>query len=224
MNHLSTRALVAAAGAVTAVALVTGCSSDDNTSGDGHGDHAHMTMMSATPSGTVASTAGQSAHNQADVMFNQMMIPHHEQAVAMADLVPTRTDNAELRTLATQIRSAQQPEIDQMNARLASWGVGSGMGSGSGGSGTGDMGHENMGHGTMNGMMTPAQMTALEQASGAEFDKLWLTGMIAHHEGAVSMAETELADGVNPESRAMATQIKTSQQAEIDQMKTMLGQ
>nr|KOY49982.1 hypothetical protein ISGA_06895 [Gordonia sp. NB41Y] len=157
-------------------------------------------------------------------MFNQMMIPHHEQAVAMADLVPTRTDNAELRTLATQIRSAQQPEIDQMNARLASWGVGSGMGSGSGGSGTGDMGHENMGHGTMNGMMTPAQMTALEQASGAEFDKLWLTGMIAHHEGAVSMAETELADGVNPESRAMATQIKTSQQAEIDQMKTMLGQ
>ncbi len=218
MNRLATRALVAAAGAVAAAALVAGCSSDDTAaSGDGHTDHTHTTTvpMSSTAA-SAGSTATQGAHNEADVMFNQMMIPHHEQAVEMADLVPSRTQNAQLRALATQIRDAQQPEIDQMTARLKSWGVD--VDSGDDHSGHGDMGH------SMDGMMTPAQMTALEQASGAEFDKLWLTGMIAHHEGAVSMAEPELADGVNPESRAMATQIKTSQQAEIDQMKTMLGQ
>nr|WP_281276009.1 DUF305 domain-containing protein [Gordonia oryzae] len=142
------------------------------------------------------------------------MIPHHEQAVEMADLVPSRTDNAQLRTLATQIRNAQQPEIDQMTARLKSWGVAVDDEGGSGGhSMNGDMG----------AMMSDAQMTSLENARGAQFDMLWLQGMIAHHHGAITMADVELAGGINPESRSLATQIKSTQQAEIDRMNAMLG-
>lgn len=162
-----------------------------------------------------SSSAVAGAHNEADVEFNQMMIPHHRQAVVMADLVPTRTTNAELQALAAQIKSAQQPEIDAMSARLSGWGVEVPA------EDSMTMGHG--GHGGMPGMMTEEQMTAMENASGAEFDRLWLEGMIAHHEGAVAMANEEIASGSDPSSKEMAEQIKASQTAEIAQMKHMLG-
>lgn len=71
--------------------------------------------------------------------------------------------------------------------------------------------------------MDAATMTRLESLQGAEFDTLWLQSMIAHHEGAIAMAKTELADGTNPDAKALAQHIIDGQQAEIDQMKTMLG-
>lgn len=212
------KAGLAAVSALAATALIaTACSSSNDTAS--HGDHSMMTSTSATSSSVTQ------AHNQADVMFNQMMIPHHEQAVEMADLVPSRTDNAELIALATQIRNAQQPEIDQMTTRLRGWGVE--VADSSDDDSDGQMDHGSMGHGSssmMGGMMSDAEMDALEAARGEQFDTLWLKGMIAHHEGAVTMADEELANGVDPQSRELATQIKTSQQAEIDQMKKMLGQ
>lgn len=212
---ISNRRTAAAVASLAAAALIaTACSTTDDaaaTSTDAHSGHGQSTSASASPDA--------SAHNDADVMFNQMMIPHHQQAVTMADLVPSRTENTQLRSLATQIKNAQQPEIDQMTARLKAWGV-------STESDHSNMNHDGMGDmsSSMGGMMTDAQMTAMQQARGEAFDKLWLTGMIAHHQGAITMADDELANGINPQSRSLATQIKTSQQAEINQMKTMLGQ
>ncbi|SKX65724.1 putative lipoprotein [Mycobacteroides abscessus subsp. abscessus] len=88
-----------------------------------------------------------------------------------------------------------------------------------------DHGSMDMGDGAGGmGMMSEQEMTAMENARGQEFDTLWLNGMIAHHQGAIDMAKTELADGIDPASRALAEQITTSQQAEIDRMRSMLGQ
>ena len=174
---------------------------------------------------TAGSSAEAAAHNAADVSFNQMMIPHHQQAVAMADLVPSRTDNVAVRELAGQIKNAQQPEIDQMTQRLESWGVSPGAQE-HGSQQHGSMASGSTAHGTMgmSGMMSDQDMTAIENARGAEFDRLWLQGMISHHQGAIDMADTELADGVDPGSRALAEQIKKTQQTEIDRMRSMLGQ
>ncbi|MGV9859678.1 DUF305 domain-containing protein [Gordonia sp. NPDC003425] len=205
-----------AAAAIGVVALA-GCGTDSPSGSDAASGVTTTSAASGSPSA--------SAHNAADVMFNQMMIPHHQQAIAMADLVPSRTDNAAVRELATQIRNAQQPEIDQMTQRLQAWGMPTMMS----GSPSMQMGGHGDGHsmGSMQpsgmGMMSDAEMTALENARGAEFDRLWLQGMITHHQGAIDMANTELQQGVNPASRELAQQIKTSQQAEIDRMRQLLG-
>ncbi|WP_241548560.1 DUF305 domain-containing protein [Gordonia alkanivorans] len=210
-----------AVGAALALALA-GCSSDESPSGTTTADRP------ATSSPADASAPGQSPdakHNDADVEFTTEMIPHHRQAVMMAGLVEGRTQNRELITLADTIEDAQDDEIDQMTARLKSWGVPvAGHMDDDGDMGHGNMGHGNMGHGDMPGMMSAEQMAALRQASGGEFDRLWLEGMIRHHEGAIAMADEVLAKGTDPATRALATQVATTQQAEIDQMRAMLGQ
>ncbi|MFY7065860.1 DUF305 domain-containing protein [Nocardiopsis changdeensis] len=148
--------------------------------------------------------------NDADVHFAQMMIPHHEQAVAMADLAQTRAGE-EVADLAERIRDAQGPEIEQMTGLLKSWGA--------------DTSPEGMEHsdGMMEGMLSEEQMADLESAEGEEFDRLFLEHMIAHHEGAVAMAEAELAEGVDPEARALAQEIVDAQEEEIAEMQGMLG-
>lgn len=148
-------------------------------------------------------------------MFLQMMIPHHEQAVAMSALAPSRTQNAAVLKLASQIEAAQGPEIAQMKSWLTAWNEPLAASSMSG-----------MDHGSgdgMDGMMTGAQMTALEQANGAAFDKLYLQDMIAHHEGAVVMAQQEIDSGENPEVKALAQAIIDGQTKEIAEMKQMLA-
>ncbi|WP_454174713.1 DUF305 domain-containing protein [Gordonia sputi] len=222
-----TRMLAACAG-IAAVVGIAGCSTSDSGS-----DSASSTSTEASRNATSSQSASADStkHNAADVTFNQMMIPHHQQAIAMADLVPSRTENTAVRELATQIKNAQQPEIDQMTQRLASWGVSTAPDS-QGTENQGSMDHGSMDHGSMDmgdgaggmGMMSEQEMTAMENARGQEFDTLWLNGMIAHHQGAIDMAKTELADGIDPASRALAEQITTSQQAEIDRMRSMLGQ
>lgn len=199
-----TRRLALTAIALAAAGLLAACGSDDTATGhDGHESHSHGS------SGAPTSVAAQS--NSADVDFATMMIPHHEQAVEMADLVPSRTENAWLRTFAEQVKKAQQPEIDQLKAALKSWGKPVPSGDG----------HSMDGH-TMDGMMTPEQMADLEASTGADFDRQWITMMIAHHEGAVAMAKTELAQGENPQMKTLAQSIIDSQQAEIDEMRKQL--
>ena len=159
-------------------------------------------------------SAGSDDHNDADVTFAQGMVPHHEQAVEMADMVDGAEASPEVVALAGKIEKAQQPEIDQMNGWLEEWGADdSGHAHGSD-----DEDHE-QGH---DGMMSEADMTALGTLSGAEFDEAWLTMMIEHHEGAVRSAQTEVADGKHPDAIALAKNIITSQQGEIDQMKGLL--
>ncbi|WP_280213067.1 DUF305 domain-containing protein [Nocardia cyriacigeorgica] len=196
-----TRFLIAA---VAATALtVAGCSDDSTT--------ATETTASAAAS-TSAST--RTDFNAADVTFLQMMYPHHAQAVDMAKMVPSRTQNPQLLALAAAVEAAQAPEMQQITTLLESFG----KPAPSAGEHSGHGGHD------MPGMMTPEQMTALENATGAEFDRQWMQMMIEHHIGAIDMANTVLAEGVNPDTKALATSIVAAQQAEIDQMRQMLGQ
>ena len=210
------RSSIAAIGA--AGVLLAGCSS---TTATDHGvDHmSAMPMGSASASampmmGAGASPSAATAGAMADVMFAQMMIPHHEQAVEMADLALQNPDSSPaLRDLATQIKNAQQPEIELMNGWLVEWGVPAMMDED-------DAGH--MGHG-MDGMMTEEEMDELAKASGPAFDRLWLELMIRHHEGALDMADGVLASSQDPRVIELANAITSSQAAEIATMKEMLA-
>lgn len=196
----------ALAGVTVTVALALAACGDDSTSGSG----------TPGPGGSGTPAAGASASfGDADVTFAQMMIPHHQQAVAMAELAGTRAADPELRKLAGQIKDAQAPEIATMTGWLAGWGRP--MPSASSGHGMPGMDHG------MPGMMPDADMTKLAAASGTDFDRQFLTMMIAHHEGAITMAKDELARGANPDAKALAQQIVTAQQGEIDTMRKMLG-
>ena len=172
-------------------------------------------MMSGGPSAAAAPTGTPASgpHNQADFAFATDMIPHHTQAVQMSDMAATAATDTEVKTLAAAIKNAQDPEIAQMSGWLAGWGAtvptGSSMGMGTG-----------MGSGT--GMMSDADMADLDKATGATFDRMWVTMMITHHQGAVAMAQTELADGENPDAQTLARSIVSSQAAQIAQLQTLL--
>ncbi len=156
-------------------------------------------------------------HNDADADFATQMIPHHAQALEMAGMVPAEGTSAELVELAEAIEAAQQPEIDQLTGMLEDWGEAVPEASADD--------HAAMGHGTsdaMPGMMTAEDMTALASAVGPEFERMWLEMMIQHHEGAVDMADVELADGSDDEAKDLAQEIIDAQQSEIAQMQEML--
>jgi uncharacterized protein (DUF305 family) len=176
---------------------------------------------SAAPTGsTAASEAPASApadagaeHNDADIRFAQMMIPHHQQALEMAETALQRTQNAEVRALAEQIQSAQDPEITTLSGFLESWGATPAA-----------EGMAGMDHSGMSGMMGQGNMDALAGASGAAFDSMFLEMMIAHHEGAITEAEREVAEGANMQAKELAAQIVSDQTAEIEQMRQLLQQ
>ena len=161
-------------------------------------------------------TGQPAGYNADDVAFATNMIPHHQQAVDLSALVPDRSTNADLIALAQQISAAQQPEINVMKVFLVQWTEGTGNPTSS------DSGHA--GHGaTMHGMVDAATMIKLESLNGAEFDKLWLQSMISHHQGAIEMAKAEIANGEHVDAIGLARRIVDTQQAEIGQMKQMLG-
>ncbi|MDX1878914.1 DUF305 domain-containing protein [Mycolicibacterium sp. 141076] len=159
-------------------------------------------------SGSSTSAAPAANFNDADVMFLQMMYPHHAQAVEMVKLVPTRSQNQQVKDLAAAIEKAQAPEMQQMTTLLAGFGK--------------PAPSATMSH-SMPGLMTPQQMTELTGLSGAAFDKMWLQMMVEHHQGAITMANDELKNGTNADAKAMAQAIITTQQAEITTMNGMLA-
>jgi uncharacterized protein (DUF305 family) len=166
------------------------------------------------PAASVAAAADGGA--AADIAFAQLMIPHHQQAVEMADLALASATSDQVRELATQIKGAQDPEIMQMNGWLETWGAPMKMAD--------DHGGHDMGGMTMEGMMSDDDMAALMNATGADFDRMWLEMMIAHHEGAITMADQVLAETSNPEVTALAEAVVTGQTAEIDVMQQLLAQ
>ncbi|WP_227979911.1 DUF305 domain-containing protein [Nocardia spumae] len=206
---------------VTAVAatalIVAGCGSDDSGSSaaptptptSAMADMPGMPGMTGMHHGSTPATATRTDFDDDDVNFLTMMYPHHAQAVEMAKMVPTRSQNQELITLAANVEKAQAPEMEQFAALLNSFGKPAPAAT---------MNHP------MGGVMTHDQMTQLQHASGAEFDRMWLQMMIEHHQGAVDMANTEIANGTNVDAKTLAHNILTAQQAEIQQMRGMLGQ
>ena len=195
----SRQLLLVAAVAATALAL-SGCA-PGNGGMSGMDDHA--------PDKPPASDSQVAADfNDADVAFAQMMIPHHEQAVEMSDMLLAK-DGIDQRVaeLAAQIKDAQQPEIDQLRDWLTDWGQQEA-----------DMG--GMNHG---GMMSDDDMTALEAAEGAEAARLFLEQMTEHHEGAIAMAEAEVDDGRSEDAKGMAATIVATQTDEIATMQELLA-
>ncbi|NMM23670.1 MAG: DUF305 domain-containing protein [Phycicoccus sp.] len=167
-----------------------------------------------------AASAGAAAvgdKNEADTLFATMMIPHHAQAVEMADLALTNATDPKVKALASKIKGAQGPEIARMSGWLTGWGEPvPGTAGGSDMSGMSGMGDET------GGMMSEQQMTDLGAAKGPGFDRMWLQMMITHHEGAVAMAKDELDKGTNPEAKQLAQAIIDGQSAEIAEMRSSL--
>lgn len=194
--------------ALTPLALIA-CGGDDATVGSGA--PSNVVTAEADMDGATGAAA---AFGDADVEFAQGMIAHHEQAIEMAEMAldPSVGARPEVVDLATRIRAAQDPEIDQMTAWLEGWGASIVMD-------TSD-GHDMS---SMAGMMSVEQMDALSQATGADFDRMWLEMMIEHHEGAIVMAEEAAANGTDAGVLALAAEIVATQQAEIDEMRALLG-
>jgi uncharacterized protein (DUF305 family) len=192
---------LAALAALTAALFLSSCSTSAS---DSHADHPQtdQPVITGQPAG----------YNADDVAFATNMIPHHQQAVNLSAMVPDRSTNAGLVALADQISAAQQPEINVMKVFLVQWNENPDTNSGHAGHGS-----------TTQGMVDAATMTKLESLSGEEFDELWLASMISHHQGAIEMAKAEIANGDNVDAKTLANNIVTTQEAEIGQMKQMLG-
>ncbi|ALV42320.1 DUF305 domain-containing protein [Pseudarthrobacter sulfonivorans] len=193
---------------IAAAIALAGCSTGSTGS-----DGSSMPNMTHGGSGMHSSSAPAAAEfNEADAVFAQLMIRHHAQAVEMSDLMLEKEGiPATVTDLATRIKAAQGPEIEKMTAWLKSWNQPTEMPSGMAG-----------GH-SMSGMMGQEDMTALRAGQGTEAAKLFLTQMIAHHEGAVTMAKTESTDGKYPEAVQLAKDIVTAQETEIQEMKDLLA-
>jgi len=148
-----------------------------------------------------------------DVEFLQYMLVHHEQAVEMNALAAEAAESPEVVALAEEIDATHVPEIDEMQTLLESLGEEE----------LGAMGGMDMSTmDRMDGMLTQDEFAELEEASGAEFDQLYLEGMITHHEGAVTMADREISDGDEPDAVALAESIKAEQEAMIPEMEDLL--
>ncbi|GAA2526751.1 DUF305 domain-containing protein [Pilimelia columellifera] len=157
----------------------------------------------AAPGGAAAT------FNQADVDFATGMIPHHEQAIEMANLVDAQGQSAEVGALAEKIRDSQGSEITTMSGWLVAWGKP-----------VPSPGVD--GHADHPGKMSDAEMKKLSDASGKAFDTMFLTMMVEHHEGAIAMARDEIAKGANAEAKELAKQIEQAQTAEIAAMRALL--
>ncbi|MFJ8041726.1 DUF305 domain-containing protein [Kitasatospora sp. NPDC096147] len=170
----------------------------------------------AAPSATASAVASAKPYNATDLAFAQGMIPHHRQALEMADLAASRAGSAEVKQLAGQIRAAQDPEIATLSGWLTAWGEQVPPAGGTGG-------HAAHGGGAAGGMMTEAEMASLKGATGAAFDRAFLELMVAHHTGAVKMAEEERANGAYGPARELAGAVISGQSAEIATMNGLLG-
>ena len=181
-----------AAALLAATLLLAGCATDtaQQAHSEDHSDH------------MVSENAEFSA---VDVMFAQMMIPHHQQAIDLGAIAENGEASSEVLALAKKIAKDQTHEIEHMQAWLEAAGA-----------------SEHMDHDmAMDGMLTQAQLDELKAAKGAEFDRLFLQGMIAHHEGAIAMAQ-DVVDSKNPDVAELAASIIKTQTEEIEYMKELL--
>jgi uncharacterized protein (DUF305 family) len=210
----------AAALTLSAALGLAGCSHDDMPGMPGMGSSGSTTSAgpgSAAPSpASPAGTPASGPHNEADVMFAQMMVPHHEQAVELSDIVLAKTGiDPRVTDLAHQIKDGQAPEVDQMTAWLTGWGASA--------TPSISMDHDGMGSGTGDGMLTPAAIGQLKAARGTEAARLFVRGMTAHHRSAVAMAQQEQRNGQNADAKRLARSIVRDQEAQITRMERLLG-
>ena len=153
-------------------------------------------------SGCAASTQSNSEYSSDDIAFAEMMIPHHEQAIEMSEIAFLNTTNPDVLQLAQEIKVTQSPEIDLM----MSW--------------TGVKASTHAGH-MMDGMLSQNELSDLREAKDKAFDRLFLEGMIKHHEGAIEMAQ-DVAASKNKDVANLSAAIISAQELEIAKMKELL--
>ncbi|HEX6869777.1 MAG TPA: DUF305 domain-containing protein [Micromonosporaceae bacterium] len=204
MNRtLVRRSLLAGTTTVLTLLIATGCAS-------GSTDHGGMAAGGPSATQPASGSTGQ-GHNDGDIAFAQMMIPHHQQAVEMATLAATRASDPQIKELAAQIKAAQAPEITTMTNWLKAWGMPTAAAH--------DM-HEGMAH--MPGMLSDQELAQLKAASGKDFDRLFARMMIAHHNGAIQMCRDVRIQGVSAEVNALATKIEQVQADEVAVLEEIL--
>ncbi|TMR88589.1 DUF305 domain-containing protein [Nonomuraea basaltis] len=231
--HRVTMATVAGIGAIT---LLAGCggSSGATTAGAAPAASASDSMdgmdMSPKPADSADGTTDQSASapdddnmddmdmssskpaadfNNDDVMFVQMMLPHHQEGLQMAKWARTNASNAEVKNLAMKIQMEGQPQLDKLNGWLTAWDKQ-------------PLAADDPMMTSMDGMMSTAEMAEMKKMKGAMFDRMFVQMMISHHQGAIKVAKDEVAKGDNPKAKAMAKTIQTSLRTELTQMKQLL--
>jgi uncharacterized protein (DUF305 family) len=182
---------------VAAVALGA-CGSGDNQSG--HDMSGHSMGASSAPA---------SEQNAQDVMFAQMMIPHHQQEITMSEQATAKASSPQVKKLASQIEQAQGSEIQKMAGWLRSWGDPTPL--------------ARVDMHMPDGMVSDQDMKKLDSLSGKAFDRAFLQMMIEDHQGAISMAKTEQSQGSFADAKSLANNIVASQSAEIATMQKLLG-
>ncbi|USX44777.1 DUF305 domain-containing protein [Dietzia kunjamensis] len=226
-----TRTTLLVSAAVTASALaLTACAGggdDTATATDPAGTSADASAepgTNAPPEPGADAPTDEGERSAADVMFVRMMIPHHEQAIEMSDIILAKSDiPADITALAEKIKAEQAPEIDQMTAWLDQWGQPPGPRDGHRGHGGGGMPVMGNDMSMMDGMLSADELQQLFDAEGTDAARLYLEQMIAHHEGAIDMAQGEVSDGTYQPTVALARSIIDTQQQEIARMREMLA-
>jgi uncharacterized protein (DUF305 family) len=207
------RTFLRGAGAMAVLVFSAACVKVDTAREDAAGQ---TTSGTANASAT-SPAAGTEAHNNADVWFVRHMIPHHQQAIEMSDILLAKQGiDPRVTAMANRVKAAQGSEIQQMQDWLNRWGSPPMPATA-----PGDM--QMPAHGGMLGRLSERELDALREAKGADASRLFLTQMIAHHEGAISVAQTEIEEGQYPPAVAMARSIASNQQQEIDTMKSILA-
>lgn len=195
---MTKKLLTLPAAAIAAAIALAGCAS-------GSGPESMPGMTHGSSTSAPAASAG---HNSADVVFAQMMIPHHAQAVEMSWMILAKQGiPASVTALATRIKDSQGPEIQIMTGWLEDWDEPTEMASGH----------------SMDGMLDDAALQELQAARGTEAATLFLQQMIAHHEGAIRMADRELAEGKDPKALDLSNQMVAAQTSEVKEMQDLLA-
>ncbi|AOT02329.1 DUF305 domain-containing protein [Arthrobacter sp. U41] len=208
---INTKFLTLSATAIAGAFALAGCSTGPSApSATSSSPASPASSMPGMGPGMMSSSAPAAAteHNDADTMFAQGMIPHHEQAVEMSEMMLQKKDiPASVTDLATRIKAAQAPEIETMTGWLKTWNESATMGAGT----------------TMDSMMGEGDMKQLEAAQGTAAAGLFLTQMVAHHQGAIMVAQTEISQGKNAAAIKLSQDIVTAQEAEIKEMQDLLA-
>lgn len=214
------RPLLAAA-LVVGYAAVAGCSGagsapppEGHAHLPGQADHTH-----ATPSEPGSSAAAAPDGNHDDVSYLQMMIPHHGQALDLAELATTRAADPRVRALATRIEATRGPEVWLM----AGWLAERGIDVPSPDEDPHEYDHGEHRHHPMRGLLTGDDLAALAAADGPAFDRLFLGALLRHHRGAIAMADDVLATGTDPRAAEIATEVQAGQRAEVARMERILA-
>ncbi|WP_244929724.1 DUF305 domain-containing protein [Nocardioides sp. W7] len=219
------RPLLAAA-LVVGYGAVAGCSGAGSTSPPaghehlpGQADHTHPSTSAPADAVSPAGSAAP-AWNHDDVSYLQMTIPHHGQALDLAELAATRAADRRVRALATRVQAARGPETWLM----AGWLAERGIDVPSPQDDPHDYDHGDHGHHPMRGLLDDDELAELAAADGAAFDRLFLGALVRHHRGAIAMAGDVLADGTDPRVAEIAEKVAAGQGAEVTRMERILAE